>query len=159
MISILEVFRFCISTLILCLQQSLTSGVNPFIQNWMFSMTLRQLETFVPTITVTEGEISHYIVYKQTGRPSAAGVPKPAAKSKAKPAPAAGQPATLAAKSSSTGSGKRDPPPVRAPSPKRTSQTVVEAKEPVNGQPMETSSPARSSPGASGVCLLFTSNF
>jgi hypothetical protein len=46
------------------LQETITRGVNPLIQQWMGSVTTQQLNTFVPTITVTEDQVTHYIIKK-----------------------------------------------------------------------------------------------
>lgn len=52
--------------------ENITSGVNPLIQQWMGSTTTSQLNSFLPTITVTVDQISHYIVKKQkASRPEA----------------------------------------------------------------------------------------
>ena len=40
----------------------MTGGVNPVIQQWMANMSSQQLAQFIPSITVTEGEVSHYII-------------------------------------------------------------------------------------------------
>lgn len=122
--------------------QSLTTGVNPAIQDWMSSMTARQLSQFIPTITVTEGEISHYIIYKEVGQPSSAATSQTSQ---------AAKPSSSSTQSSATGSSaKRDPSPHRAPSPKRVSVPNENTK--TEGQPMETSSPeSTTSPGASEI--------
>ncbi|KAL3872498.1 hypothetical protein ACJMK2_040418, partial [Sinanodonta woodiana] len=43
--------------------ESLSQGVNPMIQQWMVSMTAQQLASFLPSITVTEQQVSHYIIH------------------------------------------------------------------------------------------------
>lgn len=45
--------------------ENLTRGVNPLIQQWMASTTTAQLNTFVPSIRVTEEQIMHYVVKKE----------------------------------------------------------------------------------------------
>ncbi|XP_053380181.1 large proline-rich protein BAG6-like [Mercenaria mercenaria] len=126
--------------------QLLTTGVNPFIRDWMAAMTNRQVGQFIPTINVTEGEISHYIVYKEVGQPSSGAASKqtPQATRAAK---------TSTPKAASSGSGaKRDPSPSRAPSPKRASVPSQEEKKKTEDQPMETCSPvSTTSPGASEI--------
>lgn len=51
------------------LQETITRGVNPLIQQWMGSVTTQQLNSFVPTITVTEDQVTHYII-KKSKRPT-----------------------------------------------------------------------------------------
>lgn len=45
--------------------QYITRGVNPMIQQWMISVTTQQLDQFLPTITVTEAEMTTYLVLKK----------------------------------------------------------------------------------------------
>ncbi|KAK3587184.1 hypothetical protein CHS0354_016880 [Potamilus streckersoni] len=42
--------------------QNLSQGVNPMIQQWMVSMTVQQLASFLPSITITEDQVRHYIL-------------------------------------------------------------------------------------------------
>ncbi|XP_060599350.1 large proline-rich protein BAG6-like isoform X2 [Ruditapes philippinarum] len=127
--------------------QSLTTGVNPFIQDWMAAMTNRQISQFIPTIIVTEGEISHYLVYKEVGQPSAGASSSQAAKKTSEVKKTASKSSTP-----SSGSGsKRDSSPIRAPSPKRVSVPSRQEKRKREVEPMETSSPVSSSPGASAI--------
>lgn len=44
---------------------NLTGGVNPLIQQWMASTTVTQINSFVPSITVREEEVLHYVVKKE----------------------------------------------------------------------------------------------
>ena len=46
------------------LQETITRGVNPLIQQWMGSVTTQQLNSFIPTISVTADQVSHYIIKK-----------------------------------------------------------------------------------------------
>lgn len=45
------------------LQQVITRGVNPMIQQWMFSVTTQQVNQFLPTITVQETDVARFIVH------------------------------------------------------------------------------------------------
>ncbi|XP_061164391.1 large proline-rich protein BAG6-like isoform X3 [Saccostrea echinata] len=45
--------------------QYITRGVNPMIQQWMITVTTQQLNQFLPTITVTETDITTYLVLKK----------------------------------------------------------------------------------------------
>ncbi|XP_022320209.2 large proline-rich protein BAG6-like isoform X3 [Crassostrea virginica] len=56
----------------------ITRGVNPMIQQWMISVTTQQLNQFLPTITVTEAEMTTYLVLKKEGKkPEEAAKPSP----------------------------------------------------------------------------------
>jgi len=96
-------FYISIEFILLLLQQQFTTGVNPMIQEWMSSMSLRQLSGFLPTITVTEGEVAPYLVYK-SDRPvaGAAGRGEPKSGSSVKSTPKAAD--KTAAKSEATSS-------------------------------------------------------
>ncbi|XP_062589985.1 large proline-rich protein BAG6-like isoform X2 [Saccostrea cucullata] len=45
--------------------QYITRGVNPMIQQWMITVTTQQLNQFLPTITVTEADITTYLALKK----------------------------------------------------------------------------------------------
>ena len=48
------------------------------IQQWMISVTTQQLNQFLPTITVTEAEMTTYLVLKKEGKkPEEAAKPSP----------------------------------------------------------------------------------
>ena len=119
----------------------MTGGVNPVIQQWMAGMTSQQLSQFIPTITVTEGEISHYVINRasQAAARAQEAAGKLAAQAK-KPAGAEKD----KAKPSSSGEPKH-----KRPASPELAKAVGKAKQEII-QPMETSSP-NSSPGASEV--------
>ena len=130
------------------LQRNLITGVNPVIQEWMSAVNRRQLSTFIPTITVTEGEVSVYLVNKRPGQP--AGSSTSTSATRKTPATKRNEDGskTEAKTQSPKKSAEREPIPLRAPSPKRASKAKEVVKSPVT--PMETS-PQMSSPGASEV--------
>ena len=117
----------------------MTGGVNPIIQQWMASMTSQQLSQFIPTITVTEGEVSHYVI-NRTSQESAR-----AQEAECKVIERS-QKSTKTSKETekSQQGSSRETQHKRPASPK----VVTEKVEPA--QPMETSTPG-SSPGASEV--------
>ncbi|XP_052223926.1 large proline-rich protein BAG6-like [Dreissena polymorpha] len=142
-----------------------TTGVNPLIQQWMVATTTQQFASFIPTITVSEGEVAHFLVYQSAG-PQSAGAQRRARSGVKKVSSSAAEAASSAStaqsstqeslsKSSATpkASVKRDSSPLREPSPKRVSKSGVEgASEKTNGHPMETSPPVDArSPGAAEV--------
>ncbi|KAL5011504.1 hypothetical protein ScPMuIL_010055 [Solemya velum] len=51
-----------LETLLQSRLRAMTSGINPMIQRWMLSVTAQQLNTFVPTITLTENDTCHFVV-------------------------------------------------------------------------------------------------
>lgn len=115
--------------------RNMTGGVNPVIQQWMAGMTSQQLSQFIPTITVSEGEISHYVINRNTQAVAEAleASCKEAAESKKK----ASRETEKSQQSSS-----REPVQKRPASPQQAKEKVEPAL------PMETSTP-NSSPGAS----------
>ena len=124
----------------------MTGGVNPVIQQWMAGMTSQQLSQFIPTITVTEGEISHYVINRasQAAARAQEAAGKLAAQAKK---PASAEKDKDKAKPSSSGEPKHKRPasPELAKAVGKTNKEII--------QPMETSSP-NSSPGASEVGIL-----
>ena len=40
--------------------------MNPLIQQWMASTTTTQLDNFIPSITVREEEVLHYVVRRES---------------------------------------------------------------------------------------------
>lgn len=60
----MQMFILDTNTTNVFLQENLTRGVNPLIQQWMASTTTAQLNSFVPSIRVTEEQIMHYVVKK-----------------------------------------------------------------------------------------------
>lgn len=47
------------------------------IQQWMIGVTTQQLNQFLPTITVTEADITTYLVLKKDKKPKEAPKPSP----------------------------------------------------------------------------------
>ncbi|KAL4219644.1 Large proline-rich protein bag6 [Mactra antiquata] len=143
--------------------RSMTTGVNPFIQDWMTSMTSQQLSTFVPTIVITEAEVAHYIIYKEVWQASSAATssqPSSASsrstqKSSSTSVSTSSMTAAAATSTSPAGgtgsSGKRESSPLQAPFAKRASTPRQDLTPKSETQPMETSSPVSTTSGASEI--------
>lgn len=115
--------------------RNMTGGINPVIQQWMASMTSQQLSQFIPTITVSEGEVSHYVI-NRTSQAVAQALEascKESAESKKTPS-------RETEKSQQSSSGE--------PKHKRPASPQMGKAKAEPAQPMETSTPT-SSPGAS----------
>ena len=123
----------------------MTGGVNPVIQQWMANMSSQQLAQFIPSITVTEGEVSHYII-NRTSRESAR-----AQEAECKVIEEKSQKRT---KTTSKDTEKSEQGSSWEPQHKRPASPKV-AKEKM--EPMETSTPG-SSPGASEVMSVEPAN-
>ena len=121
----------------------MTGGVNPVIQQWMANMSSQQLSQFIPTITVTEGEVSHYIINKTSQE--AARAQEAECKVVERPHKSA-KSCSKEAEKTQQGSS-RESQNKRPASPKAAKEKI---------EPMETSTPG-SSPGASEVTELGTS--
>lgn len=115
--------------------RNMTGGVNPVIQQWMANMSSQQLAQFIPTITVTEGEVSHYII-NRTSQESAR-AQEAECKVKERSQKSTKEPNKDTEKSQQGSS--REPQQKRPVSPKVAKEKM---------EPMETSTPG-SSPGAS----------
>ena len=116
----------------------MTGGVNPVIQQWMAGMTSQQLSQFIPTITVTESEVSHYVINRASQ--AAARAQEAACK--------------VSAQSKKTSSKETDKSQQQStssePKHKRPASPALAKEKQELAQSMETSTPS-SSPGASEV--------
>ena len=88
-----------------CLFQTDMAGdVNPMIRQWMSAMVSQQLHRILPTITITDQELQHYIVRSQQQTPTTSSTTTTAATAQSAPPLVAMETASCQANNSASAS-------------------------------------------------------